>query len=187
MLVGGGKVLTTYIVQSGDTMWKISTKFKVSLSAILQANPGIKNPAYIYPGLKLNIPSAVTGTSFAQQVIDLINQERTKNGLGKLIANAELSKVASLKAQEMRDKNYFSHQSPTYGSPFEMLRKFGITYRIAEENIASGQATPQEVVRSWMNSPQHRQNILNPQITQTGVGYAKGGSLRHYWVQMFIG
>ncbi|HZW83487.1 MAG TPA: SafA/ExsA family spore coat assembly protein [Candidatus Deferrimicrobium sp.] len=180
--------MTTYIVQSGDTLWKISSKFKVSLSAILQANPGIRNPAYIYPGLKLNIPSAVTGVSFAQQVIALTNQERAKNGLGNLIANAELSKVANLKAQDMRDKNYFSHQSPTYGSPFEMMRKFGITYsRIAEENIASGQSTPQEVVNSWMNSPQHRQNILNAQIKQIGVGYAAGGSLRHYWVQMFIG
>jgi len=88
---------------------------------------------------------------------------------------------------DMRDKNYFSHQSPTYGSPFSMMKNFGISYRTAGENIAAGQQTPQEVVTAWMNSPGHRANILNKSFTHIGVGYAKGGSYGHYWTQMFIG
>ncbi|NLK51179.1 MAG: LysM peptidoglycan-binding domain-containing protein [Syntrophomonadaceae bacterium] len=128
-----------------------------------------------------------TGISaFEQQVIDLTNAERTKAGLAPLKYNAELSQVARLKSEDMRDKNYFSHTSPTYGSPFAMLQQFGISFTAAGENIAAGYATPQEVVNGWMNSPGHRQNILNPNYTQLGVGYAAGGSYRHYWTQLFI-
>jgi uncharacterized YkwD family protein len=86
----------------------------------------------------------------------------------------------------MIDKNYFSHTSPTYGSPFDMMKNFGITYSTAGENIAAGQATPKEVVNAWMNSEGHRKNILSSQFTEIGVGYAKGGSYGHYWTQMFI-
>jgi uncharacterized protein YkwD len=67
-----------------------------------------------------------------------------------------------------------------------MMKNFGISYQAAAENIAAGQTTPQEVVQAWMNSPGHRANILNGNYTYIGVGYAKGGSQRHYWTQMFI-
>ena len=86
---------------------------------------------------------------------------------------------------DMRDKKYFSHTSPTYGSPFDMMKNFGISYRSAAENIAAGQTTPQAVVQAWMNSSGHRANILSTN-TCIGVGYAKGGSYGYYWVQMFI-
>ena len=84
----------------------------------------------------------------------------------------------------MQTKGYFSHTSPTYGSPFEMMKKFGITYRYAGENIAYGQRTPQQVVDAWMNSSGHRANILNANFTQIGMGYVATGN---YWTQMFIG
>ena len=84
----------------------------------------------------------------------------------------------------MRDKGYFSHTSPTYGSPFDMMKSFGITYRAAGENIAYGYRTPQAVVNGWMNSSGHRANILNARFTQIGVGYVAAGN---YWTQMFIG
>ncbi len=84
----------------------------------------------------------------------------------------------------MHDKRYFSHQSPTYGSPFDMMKQFGITYRTAGENIAMGQSTPQAVVNAWMNSEGHRANILNASFTQIGMGYVADG---HYWTQQFIG
>ena len=77
----------------------------------------------------------------------------------------------------MHDKRYFSHQSPTYGSPFDMMKQFGITYRTAGENIAMGQSTPQAVVNAWMNSKGHRANILNASFTQIGMGYVADG---HY-------
>ncbi|MDF2592072.1 MAG: sporulation protein, partial [Clostridia bacterium] len=76
------------------------------------------------------------------------------------------------------------HTSPTYGSPFDMMKQFGITYKTAGENIAMGQRTPEEVVKAWMNSPGHRANILKSSFTHIGVGYVANGS---YWTQMFIG
>ena len=84
----------------------------------------------------------------------------------------------------MKDNRYFSHTSPVYGSPFQMIKSFGITYRSAGENIARGQATPKAVVDAWMNSSGHRANILNASFTQIGVGYVASG---RYWTQMFIG
>ncbi|WP_251554219.1 SafA/ExsA family spore coat assembly protein [Neobacillus muris] len=174
-----------YTVQPGDSLWKIAVKYQVGLSEIIAANPQFKNPALIYPGQKVTIPDLGGVKSIESQVIDLTNQERAKNGLKPMTADWELSRVARYKAMDMRDKNYFSHTSPTYGSPFDMIKAFGISYRSAAENIAAGQTTPQAVVQSWMNSSGHRANILSAN-TRIGVGYAKGGSYGHYWVQMFI-
>jgi uncharacterized YkwD family protein len=120
----------------------------------------------------------------ALQVIDLTNAQRKKNGLPLLKADAALSKVAQTKTYDMETKHYFSHTSPTYGSPFDMMRDFGVTYRTAGENIAMGQPTAQEVVNAWMNSEGHRKNILSPNYTNIGVGFTQTGN---YWSQMFIG
>ncbi|RJR12419.1 LysM peptidoglycan-binding domain-containing protein [Candidatus Parcubacteria bacterium] len=177
---------TTHTVQSGDTMWKIAVKYQVGVSEVIQANPAVKNPNLIYPGQKLNIPELGEVKSAEEQVAALVNQERSKYGLKPLKLNWELSRVARYKSQDMIDKNYFSHTSPTYGSPFTMIKNFGISYRAAGENIAAGQKTPQEVMNAWMNSEGHRKNILSSQYTEIGVGYAKGGSYGHYWTQMFI-
>ena len=84
----------------------------------------------------------------------------------------------------MQKNNYFSHTSPTYGSPFDMMKQFGISYRAAAENIAMGQRTPEEVVNAWMNSDGHRKNILSSSYTHIGIGYMENGN---YWTQMFIG
>ena len=123
---------------------------------------------------------------FQQEVLNLVNKERTSRGLKPLTLNAKLSNVATMKSQDMINKNYFDHTSPTYGSPFDMMNKFGISYRTAGENIAMGQTTPQQVMNSWMNSEGHRKNILNPNFTELGVGIASNGSSL-YWTQMFIG
>ncbi|MCX7715316.1 MAG: SafA/ExsA family spore coat assembly protein [Clostridia bacterium] len=173
-----------HTVVKGESMWKIAVKYQVGLSEIINANPQIKNPALIYPDQVLTIP-LLSGDvkSYEQKVIDLTNQKRAQNGLSALKANWELSRVARLKSQDMHDKGYFSHTSPTYGSPFDMMKKFGITYRSAGENIAKGQTTPEAVVNAWWNSPGHRANILNSSYTEIGVGYVKDGN---YWTQMFI-
>lgn len=175
-----------HTVSRGDTMWKISVWYQVGLSEIIAANPQIKNPRLIYPGQKITIPNYSGTKSVENQVIQLTNQERAKYGLKPLKANWELSRIARYKSADMRDKNYFSHDSPTYGSPFTMIKSFGLAYRSAGENIAAGQTTPQQVVQAWMNSPGHRANILNSSYTEIGVGYAAGGSQRYYWTQMFI-
>lgn len=176
---------TTYTVKSGDSMWKIAMRFQVGISELIKANPQIKNPSMIYPNQKLTIP-AISEKNFEAQVVKLVNQERAKAGLKPLTHNWELSRVARYKSMDMRDRGYFSHTSPTYGSPFTMMNNFGIRSSAAGGNIAEGQSTPQAVVTSWMNSPGHRANILSTNYTQIGVGYAAGGSGRHYWTQMFI-
>lgn len=175
----------THTVASGDTMWKIAVKYKVGTSEIIKANPQISNPNLIYPGQKLNIPTTDSSVSdFESEVIRLVNKERAAKGLSPLTANWELSRVARYKSQDMVDNHYFSHTSPTYGTPFQMMKSFGISYKTAGENIAYGQTTPQAVVTAWMNSSGHRANILNANYKQIGVGYVKNGN---YWTQMFIG
>ncbi len=175
-----------YTVKPGDSLWKISVRFKVGLSEIIGANPQIKNPSLIYPGQRVNIPDLSAAKSIESQVIQLTNKERARNGLKPLGADWQLSRVARYKSADMRDKSYFSHTSPTYGSPFTMMGNFGVDYRSAAENIAAGQRTPNEVVQSWMNSPGHRKNILSPAYTHIGVGHVTGGDYGHYWTQMFI-
>ena len=175
----------THTVAKGDTMWKLAVKYQVGTSEIIEANPQISNPNLIYPGQILTIPQLEPSVrSFEQEVIRLVNEQRVQNGLNPLTENWELSRVARYKSQDMVDNRYFSHTSPTYGSPFQMIRVFGISFRRAGENIAYGQRTPQAVVNAWMNSSGHRANILNASYTQIGVGYVADGN---YWTQMFIG
>ncbi len=83
----------------------------------------------------------------------------------------------------MADNNYFDHTSPTYGDLSDMMNEFGITYSVAGENIAQGYRTAESVMEGWMDSQGHRENILNPDYTEIGVGYEKN---EHNWVQMFI-
>nr|UWI49259.1 CAP domain-containing protein [Clostridioides difficile] len=136
-----------------------------------------------------NNSDSTTGnfSAYQKEVVDLVNVERSKAGLNPLTLDADVSNVATKKSQDMIDNNYFAHNSPTYGSPFDMLKKFGISYKTAGENIAMGQKTPKEVVNAWMNSEGHRKNILNPNYSKIGVGVAQksGGSI--YWTQIFVG
>lgn len=121
------------------------------------------------------------------EVLEIVNKERKANGLKPLTLNKELSNVATVKSQDMINKGYFDHTSPTYGSPFDMMKSFGISYKAAGENIAKDQKTPSEVMNSWMNSPGHRANIISPNFTELGVGVAKDSKGTIYWTQMFIG
>lgn len=122
-------------------------------------------------------------SDFESKVVELTNVQRRNNGLPDLKAHTKLSGVAREKSNDMRKNNYFSHTSPTYGSPFDMMRDFGVSYKSAGENIAQGQPSPQEVVDAWMNSEGHRKNILSGDFTHIGVGHDENG---HYWTQMFI-
>jgi uncharacterized YkwD family protein len=177
---------SVYTIKSGDTLSKIAAAKQIALSDILKANPNIKNPAAIMPGQKINIPAPSSTTTLENQVITLVNQQRASHGLQTLSRNATLAYVARLKSQDMASKNYFSHTSPTYGSPFTMMQYFGIKFTAAGENIAMGQPTPQAVMTAWMNSPGHRANILSPAYNQIGVGLAKSSSGVEYWTQDFI-
>ncbi len=129
-------------------------------------------------------PTNSSVSAIEREVVALVNQIRASYGLGQLTLNEELSRVARIKAEDMAKKRYFSHNSPTYGSPFDMMRRFGISYRTAGENIAKCYSTAKAVVDAWMNSEGHRANILNPSFSQIGVGYTATGN---HWCQMFIG
>ncbi len=175
-----------YTVQKGDSLWEISKKYRIGISEIIQANPQFENPNLIYPGDKVTIPlDDPVLKGLEEQVVALVNKERQSKGLKPLAINWEVARVARYKSNDMRDRNYFNHTSPTYGSPFDMLKKFNIVYSTAGENIAKGQKTAQAVMTAWMNSEGHRANILNASFTEIGVGYSAGGGST-YWTQMFI-
>lgn len=130
-------------------------------------------------------PSVSGLSAIEAEVVRLVNIERQKEGLQPLVASSELSNVARKKSEDMAKNNYFSHTSPTYGSPFEMMKQFGIKYNTAGENIAKGQLTAQSVVNAWMNSSGHRANIMNPSFNKIGVGHYKSANGTNYWTQMF--
>nr|WP_240414844.1 CAP domain-containing protein [Paenibacillus periandrae] len=144
-------------------------------------NPGTGTSVETGSGSDSTVQQGTTESAFASQVVDLVNQERAKAGLNPLTSDSALSAMALDKAKDMYNNHYFDHNSPTYGSPFDMMNQYGIKYTYAGENIAMGQKTPQEVMTSWMNSEGHRQNIMNPNYTKIGVSYYNGE-----WVQEFI-
>ena len=198
------------VVQKGDSLWLIALRYKVPFEEVLKLNQHFANPHMIHPLDKVNLPDRSTGSRTsqhsdldniesdeqsvpesdvsqqAQEVLRLVNAERTKAGLSSLTLSEKLTAVANEKARDMAENNYFSHTSPTYGSPFQMLQQYGISYRSAGENIAAGQRTPEEVMNSWMNSSGHRANILNSAYTEIGIGYYQGGSYGTYWVETFL-
>ena len=175
-----------HTVKKGETLWSIAQSYQVGLSEILASNNHIDNPHLIFPGQKLHIPQLNEIKLIEKQVITLTNLERKYAGLPPLKINWELSRVARYKSKDMKELNYFSHDSPTYGSPFTMINNFKIPFRTSAENLAAGQRTPKEVVNAWMNSQGHRANILKKEVSEIGVGYVNGGEYGHYWTQMFI-
>lgn len=195
-------------VQKGDSMFKIAERYNIPFKDILKHNKHYPNPHLIHPNDKVEFPTHDSGgqqsqesshedqietgngtttgaaeSSEAREVLNIVNQERAKQGLKPLELSDKLTSIANMKASDMANNNYFSHTSPTYGSPFEMLQRFGVNYTSAGENIAAGQKTAQEVMSAWLHSSGHRANIMNPNYTQLGVGYDASGS---HWVQLFI-
>lgn len=177
----------TYTVRPGDTLWKIASLYQVGVSELINANKQIPDPDVIYIGQKVNIPSQSSLRGMEQEIVRLVNQERANRGISPLTEDWEISRVARTKSQDMINNNYFSHNSPIYGTPFKMLSDFGIKYTSAAENIASGQQSAQQVMDSWMNSSGHRTNILSTNYSKIGVGIAKDGTNGPlYFTQMFV-
>lgn len=116
----------------------------------------------------------------------MINNQRTNNGLSALKIDSEVQNVARIKAQDMVNNNYFSHTSPTYGSPFDMLKSYKVSYKTAGENIA-GNSSNSGAVTAWMNSSGHKANILNNSFNYTGIGVVNSPKYGKIYVQMFIG
>jgi len=125
-------------------------------------------------------------TADEQQMVNLVNQERTSRGLEPLQVDMQLVKLARMKSQDMIDNNYFSHTSPTYSSPFEMMKNNGVSYRTAGENLA-GAPSVTTAHTNLMNSDGHRKNILSPNFTHIGIGIVNGGPYGKMFTQLFIG
>lgn len=169
-----------YIVQvEGDYVGAVSKKY------IKPIYPNNSNQTQ-NTNISNNINNLSDLTNDEKEVFNLINTQRTNNGLSALKIDNEVQKVARIKAQDMVDKNYFSHNSPTYGSPFDMLKSFKISYKTAGENIA-GNSSNSGAVNAWMNSPGHKANILNGSFNYTGIGVVSSPKYGKVFVQMFIG
>lgn len=142
------------------------------------------------PGEPAEPPGGKTGGAPLSEeerlMLTLVNEARAKAGLAPLVTDLAMSDVAELKSEDMAQNHYFSHQSPTYGSPFDMLDRFGIRYRTAGENIACNRDT-EAAHAALMASEGHRQNILNPAYTRIGIGIVNGGPCGKMFTQLFAG
>lgn len=128
-------------------------------------------------------PSDLTRT--ATQVVELTNRERARTGLPPLAVDPVLTSAAQAHSADMVARAFYSHTSPEGRQPWDRAASAGSTRRTIGENIACGQRSPAEVVDGWMNSPGHRANILKPDFTHIGVGFAGGGPKGTYWTQLF--
>ena len=124
-------------------------------------------------------------SNMEREAANLVNQARANEGLSPLRLDERLSNIARHKSRDMMDRQYFSHESPVYGNPFEMLTSFGVKYRRAGENIAKGQQTAARVVSAWLKSPGHRDNILDPSYNLLGMGLVWDKQGYSYWTQLF--
>ncbi|MCM3489828.1 stalk domain-containing protein [Alkalihalophilus marmarensis] len=122
------------------------------------------------------------------EIFILTNEERQKHNRSPLALDVELSNVARIKSKDMHDVGYFAHNSPTYGTPFEMMDRFNISYRAAGENIAAGYTGADQVTNGWINSPGHHRNMINDRFHRIGIGYYSGNKgYSRYYTQMFAG
>ena len=176
-----------YIVQTDcDYVGAVSRKY---VRAIYSSSSGSSNSGTGGSSSSGNTSSSTETSNMnsdEKEVFDLINKQRTNNGLAALKNDSEVQRVARIKAQDMVDNNYFSHTSPTYGSPFDMLKSFKISYKTAGENIA-GNSSNSSAVTAWMNSSGHKANILNSNFNYTGIGVVSSPKYGKMYVQLFIG
>ena len=172
-----------YIVQvEGDYVGAVSKKYVKAIYLGTSSGNSSGGNASSNSGTS----NTSTLTSDEKEVFDLINKQREANGLAALKIDSEVQRVAKIKAQDMVSSGYFSHNSPTYGTPFQMLQSFKVSYKTAGENIA-GNSSNSGAVNAWMNSSGHRANILNSSFTHTGIGVVSSPKYGKIYVQMFIG
>lgn len=172
-----------YIVQiEGDYVGAVSKKYVKAIYPNSNNSGNTENNT----GNSSGTQTSSNMNSDEKEVFNLINQQRTNNGLSALKEDNEVQRVARIKAEDMVTNNYFSHTSPTYGSPFDMLKSFKISYKTAGENIAANSSNS-GAVNAWMNSSGHKANILNSSFNYTGIGVVNSYKYGKIFVQMFIG
>ncbi len=175
---------TWYVIQTdGDYIGAVSQQY---IKAIYPNNSGNIGGSSTGGNTSNNTVTSSSMNTDEKEVFNLINKQRANNGLAALKIDEEVQRVARIKAEDMVTNNYFSHQSPTYGSPFDMLRSFKISYRTAGENIAANSSNS-GAVNAWMNSSGHKANILNSSYNYTGIGVVNSPRYGKIFVQQFIG
>ncbi len=197
-----------YVVQPGDTVAQIATKYHLTIEQIINLNadqyPSIaRDPSSLRAGWVLRLPrtsapatpetNQVDMVQAAKQIVDGINNARAQKGLGLLRTDANLTRIATDRSNDMIARDYFSHYDPQTGQEplLRYLQALKFQYRYAGENIAeikndAGWVPPwltvaarynptdlaNEFVKGWLNSPEHRANIMNPNYHRTGVALA---------------
>lgn len=187
------KIGSWYVVQTNsDLIGAVSTKYVRAINSTSNTGNNTGSSTGSSTGTTQNNNTtnktdvSSTPSELEKQLLDLINEKRTAYGLSKLSFDTATQKTARAKAEDLVANNYFSHNSPTYGTPFEMMKSFGVTYKTAGENIA-GNSSLEGAVNAWMNSQGHRENILNNAYNLTGIGVVKSDKYGYVMVQMFVG
>lgn len=175
-----GKIGDWYIVQNDqDLIGCVSLNY---IEPCSEEKASVSNVEVVEPTSAVDINI----TENEGELLSLINNERIKNGLSELIIDEEIQNLARLKAQDLVNNNYFSHTSPTYGTPFEMLKSYSISYKTASENIA-GNTSIEGAISSWMNSDSHKSNILSNDYNYTGIAIVDSIAYGKIIVQFFVG
>lgn len=187
---------TVRVLGKVDNKWYVvlPSNNRVGVIPINNATPTPTAPAEPIPDTaKTPASGGTAGGTAAGNVsgeegtmINLVNAARTAQGLKPLTKDDQLVQVARLKSQDLVKNNYFAHVSPTYGSPFDMLKKYGISYLYAGENLAKN-TNASAAHTALMNSPGHKANILNANFTHIGIGIAAAKDGSKIYTQMFIG
>lgn len=167
---------------------KIKTMKKIMLLVII----ALVLFEVIFFGIHITFASNITNTETfntsieEQKILKLINAYRQDNGLKPLKFHGQLQGLARLKADDLAINDYFSHTSPSLGTPFEMLKNSNVMYKIAGENLA-GNISEEKAVEAWINSPLHKDNILENKFQYTGISVINSDIYGKIFVQLFIG
>ena len=176
-LIAHGRIYGWYLVQTADnTFGMVNGWYITPVTASAGSGSSSNNNATTTSGM----------TSDEKKIFDLVNEARREAGLSELKSDPEILRVAKIKSKDMIDNNYFSHNSPIYGTPFQMLKNFGISYRAAGENIA-GNSSVEAAFKAWMNSSGHKANILSDSFNYTGIGIVEGSKYGKIFTQVFVG
>lgn len=160
------------------------TKAALSATAIPIQNSNIKPSMKNTPAVT---PQLLAQSDFQAQLLQLLNAERQKIGAPPLRISSQLAQAAQRHADDMANNNFLSHEGSDGSTMESRIQETGYAFSAIAENVAGGQPTPESVIQTWLNSSGHRRNMLNPEYTEIGIGYATNSSSQytHYWTQVF--
>lgn len=173
-----GKIGDWYIIQNEKN--KIGTVHQKYITPTSEEKTATTNAETVEEPSNLNL------TQEESELLSLINNERNKNNLPNFEIDEKLQNVARLKAKDLVENSYFSHTSPNLGTPFEMLKDNGISYKTASENIA-GNSSISGALESWLKSDNHKKNILSNDYNYTGISVVDSIAYGKIIVELFVG